>query len=90
VDGSCFPTRVIQLKGGAAIDCPPNARCADPTLTGVFDPQPVQTGHFWPRFALTFAALSVLLTVASMRLVVPAGLRNPFRRRARATPGTEP
>jgi ABC-2 type transport system permease protein len=91
VDSSCFPTPVIQLKGGAAVDCGPNARCVDPTLTGVFDPQPVETGHFWPLFALTFACLSVLLTLASMRLVVPAGLRfNPFRRRARATPGIEP
>jgi len=90
VDGPCFPTRVIQLKEGPAIDCP-KARCAEPTFTGVFDPQPVETGHFWPRFALTFGALSVLLTLASMRLVVPAGLRfNPFRRRARAASGTGP
>jgi ABC-2 type transport system permease protein len=91
---TCFPTPlpggILQLKGGAAIDCPPNARCADPTLAGPFDPQPAVTGHFWPRFAVTFAWLSVLLTLASMRLVVPTGLRfNPFRRRARAAPGTE-
>jgi hypothetical protein len=83
---------VLQLlNGGAAVDCPPNARCVDPKLTGVFDLQPVETGHFWPRFVVVFAWLSVLLTLASMRLVVPAGLRfNPFRRRARAISGTEP
>ena len=98
VGDSCFPQGgcggVIApqgLKPGVAIDCPPNARCVDPTFTGVFDPQPAETGHFWPRFALTFAGLSILLTLASMRLVVPAGLRfNPFRRRARAAAGTEP
>lgn len=83
---------VLQLlNGGAAVDCAPNARCVDPKLTGVFDLQPVETGHFWPRFVVVFAWLSVLLTLASMRLVVPAGLRfNPFRRRARAISGTEP
>jgi ABC-type transport system involved in multi-copper enzyme maturation permease subunit len=31
------------------------------------------SNHFWPRFTATFAGLSVLLTLASMRLVVPAG-----------------
>ena len=46
-----------------------------------FDPQPIETGHFWPRFAFTFAGLSLLLTLASMRLVVPAGLGFRLRRR---------
>jgi ABC-type transport system involved in multi-copper enzyme maturation permease subunit len=35
----------------------------------------VVSSHFWPRFTATFAAISVLLTLASMRLVVPAGMR---------------
>ena len=78
-----------DVKVGPAADCPPNARCAAPPA-GVFDPQPVVTGHFWPRFAITFAGLSLLLTLASMRLVVPAGLRfNPLRRRARAAARTD-
>lgn len=74
-------------KGGVAIDCPPNARCVAPAIPAIFDPQPL-SGHFWPRFALTFGALSLLLTFASMRLVVPTGLRWAFRRRpaAVATP----
>lgn len=44
------------------------------------------SNHFWPRFALTFGGISVLLTLASMRLVVPAGLRFGFRRRRSAAP----
>lgn len=38
------------------------------------------SGYWWPRVALTFVALSVLLTLASMRLVVPAGMRWAFSR----------
>ena len=38
-------------------------------------------GEWWPRFAITFVAAAVVLTLASMRLVVPAGLRGrPWRR----------
>ena len=65
----------------AITDCPPNARCAPPPVTTVFDPRPPETGHFLPRFTLTFAGLSLLLTLASMRLVVPAGLGFRLRRR---------
>jgi hypothetical protein len=39
------------------------------------------SNHFWPRFTLTFALMSVILTLASMRLVVPAGMRFGFRAR---------
>jgi ABC-2 type transport system permease protein len=39
------------------------------------------SGYWWPRFALTFVGLSALLTLFSMRLVVPAGMRWAFRRR---------
>lgn len=39
------------------------------------------SGYWWPRFALTFVGLSALLTLLSMRLVVPAGMRWAFRRR---------
>jgi ABC-2 type transport system permease protein len=44
-------------------------------------------GYWWPRIAITFVVLSALLTFASMRLVVPAGMRWAFRRpRAATTP----
>ena len=75
-------------KAFVAGDCPPNARCIQPAVPTVFDPQPADAGHFLPRFALSFAGLSLLLTIASMRLVVPAGLGFGLRRR-RATPAAE-
>jgi ABC-type transport system involved in multi-copper enzyme maturation permease subunit len=40
-------------------------------------------GYWWPRFTFTFAGLAALLTLASVRLVVPAGMRFAFRRRRR-------
>jgi hypothetical protein len=78
------------IGGGVAIDCPANARCPL-TIPAVFNPV-LATGHFWPRFAVTFAGLSLLLTLASMRLVVPAGLAFSFRRRSRRPdfPATPP
>ena len=45
-------------------------------------PNQAASGYWWPRVALTFIAVSVLLAVASMRLVVPAGMRWAFRRTA--------
>lgn len=77
------------LKGGVAVDCPPNARCFELSQPAVFDPQPV-SGHLWPPFVLSFIGMSILLTLASMRLVVPTGLRFAFRRRAATTSTSEP
>jgi ABC-2 type transport system permease protein len=80
------------VKGGGAAgdgfvvdlaDCPPNARCVAPGVPSASEPQQI-SGHFWPRFAFTFAGLSLLLTFASMRLVVPTGMRWAFRRRRAA------
>jgi ABC-type transport system involved in multi-copper enzyme maturation permease subunit len=82
---------VEGVRGGVqAADlaaCPPNARCLPPDQAiGVAEPQPAGvSGHFWPRFSLTFGLMSLLLTFASMRLVVPAGMRFVFRR-CRARP----
>ncbi|HEX2142311.1 MAG TPA: ABC transporter permease [Candidatus Limnocylindria bacterium] len=41
--------------------------------------------HFWPRITATYAALSVLLTLAAMRLVQPAGTRLRFAPRRRSS-----
>jgi ABC-type transport system involved in multi-copper enzyme maturation permease subunit len=43
------------------------------------------SGYWWPRVTISFLVLAAVLTVASMRLVVPAGMRGAFRRR-RARP----
>lgn len=45
-------------------------------------------GYWWPRVALSFLGLAAVLTVASMMLVVPTGIRRPFR--SRAVPPSEP
>ncbi len=44
---------------------------------------PNQSGHWWPRVSISFVVLAALLTIASMRLVVPPGMRSAFRRRSR-------
>jgi ABC-2 type transport system permease protein len=38
------------------------------------------SGYWWPRVSLTFVFMAALLTLASTRLVVPAGMRFAFRR----------
>jgi len=97
----CFPTDAgggvapPGIKGEIGADdvvladgaCPPNARCAFPgPLPAVFDPQPA-SAHFWPRYAVTFGGLSLILTVASISLVVPARGRFAMRSFRRAAPG---
>ena len=44
-------------------------------------PNNAVVGHFWPRVSMTLAGAAVLLTLVSMRLIVPAGMRFVFRRR---------
>jgi len=46
-------------------------------------------GYWWTRISLTFVGLAAILTVASMRLVVPAGMRGIRRRRRRAPTPTD-
>ena len=40
-----------------------------------------RSGYWWPRISITFIVIAALMTLASMRLVVPAGMRWAFRRR---------
>ena len=47
------------------------------------------SGYWWPRISVTYLLLGSLLTLASMRLVVPAGMRFAFGRRRR-TSGAPP
>jgi ABC-type transport system involved in multi-copper enzyme maturation permease subunit len=43
------------------------------------------TGYWWPRVSLTLVGMAIILTIAAMRLVVPAGMRGrPWRRMRRA------
>jgi ABC-2 type transport system permease protein len=63
-----------------------NDVCFDQNGNPIGGAAPVQaqsaSGHFWPRFAISFAFLAFLATFLSMRLVVPAGMRFVFRRSA--------
>jgi ABC-type transport system involved in multi-copper enzyme maturation permease subunit len=80
VDGS----RPLVAANAAEVGCPPGARCAPDDAAAV---APFQSSayfsYFWPRFALTFPVMSVILAGVSMWLVVPAGMRFAFRRRKR-------
>lgn len=94
--GVCFPSEPqpfevpVVPQGGLEGD-------AVSTRIGQFAvaPQPnrgliIVSDHFWPRFTISFWALSILLVLVSMRLLAPAGLRLPFRRRPRPPVGAEP
>jgi ABC-type transport system involved in multi-copper enzyme maturation permease subunit len=77
--------------GGPAVDCAPGVACPLPAPGVAPDVGNGVAGHFWPRIAITLGAIAVLLTLVSMRLIVPAGMRFVFRRRRRATlPAVEP
>lgn len=94
---ACFPVPPVQFDKGGGNGAEITTLDMTSRMIGPIGPKPgadpaIATGvqllsnHFWPRFALTFGGISVLLTLASMRLVVPAGLRFGFRRRRSATP----
>ena len=67
-------------------DMPPNQCAANggQPIAAVAQPQSA-VGHFWPRYSISLAAIAVLATLFSMRLVVPAGMRFVFRRPRRWT-----
>lgn len=48
------------------------------------------SGYWWPRISISFVVVGALLTLASMRLVVPTGMRWAFRRGRRLPPSTAP
>jgi hypothetical protein len=103
--GSCFPSTPVPFREGvinldlqsfangqAATSRPLMGDRTGPDLAtaGVTDVQTL-SHHFWPRFTLTFGLMSLILTLASMRLVVPAGMRFGFRtRRPRAPASASP
>src|SRR5688500_9012161 len=48
------------------------------------------SGYWWPRISISFVIVGALLTLASMRLVVPAGMRWAFRRSRRLPRSSAP
>ena len=73
---------VIEGRGGKAeldlLAVPPGAASDE-----------LVSNHFWPRITATLAGLSLLLTLVSMRLVVPAGMRWRLRRRGHPAQPTD-
>ncbi len=47
-------------------------------------------GYWWPRVVITLTLLAVVLTIASMRLVAPVGMRGSRRRSRRGTSEAAP
>ncbi len=83
----------VVCKGNVCFDsvtgqaCAPDAPCpAQPGLlpAPAAPVEPPGPGYFWPRFVISLGVLSLLLTLLSMRMVVPAGMRFVFRRQRRA------
>jgi ABC-type transport system involved in multi-copper enzyme maturation permease subunit len=81
-------TMLAQLRGdapdfGGGMDCVGDVcRPIDQFGNPIDDAVATGSGYWWPRIGISFVALAVLLTMASTRLVVPAGMRWAFRRRA--------
>jgi ABC-type transport system involved in multi-copper enzyme maturation permease subunit len=82
----------VVCKGNVCFDsatgqaCAPDAPCP-PQLGMARAPfEPPGPGYFWPRFVISLGLLSVLLTLLSMRMVVPAGMRFVFRRHRATAP----
>ena len=83
-DGNtCFPTtdkRIEELGGNI------EGRDLGVLAAQQLASDELVSNHFWPRITATLIGISLLLTLASMRLVVPAGLRwrrrRPFRQAA--------
>ena len=81
----------VDFQGGGNVECFGDV-CRDVDQFGnVIEPDASASGHWWPRIAITFIVVSALLTLASMRLVVPAGMRWALRRqRASLLPPAPP
>jgi len=82
---------LAQLRGeqfnfGGGMQCNGNVCVPVDQFGNVMDAAAAGSGYWWPRISLSFVGLAVLLTLASMRLVVPPGMRWAFRR-PRRQPG---
>jgi ABC-type transport system involved in multi-copper enzyme maturation permease subunit len=82
-----------ELRGGAANVADRNVECFG-NVCREFDRfgNPVEgdradrSGYWWPRITITYVILAGLLTLASVRFLVPAGMRFAFRPGRRGTP----
>ena len=76
------------FQGGRNVECMGNVCREVDGFGNVIEGGEVSaSGYWWPRITITYVVLAGLLTLASMRLVVPAGMRFAFGRRRRSTAG---
>ena len=78
--------RIFGLDLGTGIGGDEGVTDGGPTFGGFLDTR--SSGYWWPRISLAFLATAAVLTLVSMRLVVPSGMRwtPPWRTRTRRTP----
>ena len=92
-----FGVDLANSGGNEACD---GVGCPEPGLGGFVDlgPRPlppelaanpiVTSGYWWPRVAISFVLIAAVLTLLSMRLVLPAPMRWRFLRPARRSPSS--
>ncbi|HET6381094.1 MAG TPA: ABC transporter permease [candidate division Zixibacteria bacterium] len=76
--GRPVPAEPPMPRGGVDLPAGPRA-LLEPAVDFAVPPDQLaletEFNHFWPRITLTYAVLSVVLTLVAMRLVQPAGTR---------------
>ncbi len=87
------PIEDFPIDGDVGVECDVNGNCRPAggagAPVGVDAPAPT-AGYWWPRIALTFVGIGIVLTLAAMRLLVPAGMRGrPWRRGPRPATATD-
>jgi ABC-2 type transport system permease protein len=70
----------MDFQGGGNVECIGDVCREVDQFGNAIEVDASGSGHWWPRIAITFIVVSALLTLASMRLVVPAGMRWALRR----------
>jgi ABC-2 type transport system permease protein len=74
-----------DLAGISAQDVEACLNCPDFGVRGddgqLFVEPTASSGYWWPRVTISFLLVGAVLTLVSMRLVVPPGMRGAFRRR---------
>jgi hypothetical protein len=71
-----------RMIGDGGVECVGDVCRPIDEVGNAADAAGATSGYWWPRIAITFVVVSTVVTLVSMRLVVPAGMRWAFRRTA--------
>jgi ABC-type transport system involved in multi-copper enzyme maturation permease subunit len=90
-----FSQALAQIRGegvdfGGGMDCRGNICVPVDQFGNPVEEGQTISGYWWPRVTLTLVAISVVLTLLSMRLVIPPGMRWAFRRSRRTRGASRP